>query len=165
MQKSSNTVALVESFLGEFKPDDESTPESVTPDKTIIKVTVENKEELLDNLQPLKETLINDSRICLKLENVVSKEINISKSDITDVCEPENKSDNDVKETVEEYVTPVLEQLPPSPPSPPPPQQLLPPPPPPPPPQQQLQQQQPPPPPPPAKRKVCFIQLFTNSKL
>lgn len=141
MQKSSNTVALVESFLGEFKPDDESTPESVTPEKTIIKVTVENKEELVDNLQPLKEPAINDSRVCLNLENIVSKEINISKSDITDACEPENKSENVAKETVEEYIAPVKEQLPLSPPPP------------------------PPPPPPPAKRKVCFIQMTANSKL
>lgn len=143
LQKSSNTVALVESFLGEFKPDDEGTRDSVTLDKSIIKVTVENKEELVGNLQPLKETSINDSRVYLKLESVDSKEIIARKLDITDVYEPEKQSDNGVKETVKEYVAPVLEQLPSSPPPP------------------SLAA----PPPPPAKRRVCFLQISTNSIL
>lgn len=133
MQKSSNTVALVESFLGEFKPDYEGIPEPVASDNSNIKVTVENNEERVDNLDPSEEPSINDSQDSVKLESEVFEKIIDNKPDITHVLEPVNKPDNanDAKETIEEYIAPVIEQLPPTPP--------------------------PPPPPPPVKRKVCFI--------
>lgn len=117
LQKSSNTVALVESFLGEFKPDDEGTPEPVTPDKPIVEgvqVLVENK-ELCD--EPLKsKEIISDSQVSVKLEHDISIEVKVSEPEISDICVPEIKSDDTTKEKVVECVAPIIEQPPPPPP-------------------------------------------------
>lgn len=128
MQKSSNTVALVESFLGEFKPDDEGTAELVTQDKSNVKIMDEIKNEAVVDPQPTQETLTNKT-ILIKHENKVSNEVT-DQPDITDVHSPVNKSNDTAKETIEESVMHIVEQPPSSPPPP------------------------PPPPPPPVKRKV-----------
>lgn len=131
LQKSSNTVALVESFLGEFKPDDESVTEPVTQDKSNVKPMVNVKNEAVDDPQPTQEILINNinNSMSIKNENKVSSEVT-DQPDITDVCPPVHKLDESAKICIEECIRPVVEQ-PPSSPSPP-----------------------PPPPPPPVKRKV-----------
>jgi len=128
LQKSSNTVALVESFLGEFKPDDESATEPVPQEKSNVKITVDIKNEAVDDLQPTQETLINNinNSISIKNENKVSNEVT-DQPVTTDVCLPVQK----LNESIEECIRPVIEQPPSSPPP-------------------------PPPPPPPVKRKVRF---------
>lgn len=127
LQKSSNTVALVESFLGEFKPDDESAAEHTRQDKPDVKILTDIKREAVDNLQSTQETLINyiSDSISKKHENKVSNQ-----PDTTDVCLPVDKSNETTKKSIEEIIMPVKEQPPSSPPPP------------------------PPPPPPPVKRKV-----------
>lgn len=121
LQKSSNTVALVESFLGEFKHDDEGTSEPVTPEKISVKevLLVENiKEPIINNPQISKETLIDDPQISLKCEDKVLYDVKINQTD-TDVCEPINETHNIKKETEECVATPIVEQpLPPPPPPP-----------------------------------------------
>lgn len=120
LQKSSNTVALVESFLGEFKPDDEGTPEPKTPDKSAVKLLVENQAELCDEPQKSEETMISDSQIPIKLEHDVSVNVEVSEPEISDICVPEIKSDDTTKENIVECVAPIIEQPPPPPPTPPP---------------------------------------------
>lgn len=120
LKKSSNTVALVESFLGEIKPDDEGTPEPTLPDKTNLKIMVkENENKPIDDSQPPNETLIINSPFSLKLENEVSNEIKANHQDTTDVCVPVVKSENVAKETIEESIVPIVKRAP-SPPPPPP---------------------------------------------
>ncbi|XP_060841669.1 histone-lysine N-methyltransferase set-26 isoform X1 [Rhopalosiphum padi] len=119
LQKSSNTVALVESFLGEFKPDDEGATELVTQDKSHVKIEVDIKNEAVDDPQPTQETLVNKT-ISIKHENKVSNEVT-DQPDNSDVHSPDNKPNDTSKETIEECVMPVIEQPPSSPPPPPPP--------------------------------------------
>lgn len=147
MQKSSNTVALVESFLGEFKPDDEGTTESETANKSNVKVEI--KEEPVNNPQPPKESSINDSQISMKLKDEVLNEV-IQTNKTTD-CLSVNKSNSPSKETLAECVAPIVDQPPP-----PIPPHLIPPPPPPPIPPVSPPMSSPPPlpPTPPVKRKV-----------
>lgn len=118
LQKSSNTVALVESFLGEFKPDYESAAEPATQDKPEVKILTDIKKEAVDNLQSTQETLINNisDSISKKHENKVS-----NRPDTTDVCLPVDKLNETTKESIEEIIMPVKEQPPSSPPPPPPP--------------------------------------------
>jgi len=134
MQKSSNTVALVESFLGEFKPDEENATEPATQDKSNAKIMIDIKNEAIDNPQSTQETLINNinSSISKTQENKVSNQ-----PDTTDVCLPVNKLNETTKESIEEIVMPVKEQPPSSPPP-------------------------PPPPPPPVKRKVRLSWNYNN---
>lgn len=124
LQKSSNTVALVESFLGEFKHDDECPSEPVTPDKSNITNANENKEEpLIDKSVSCKEehVLVNDSQNSLKLENEISNEIKGNEVDTDNIPMPVDKPNVATKEITEEVVAPVIEQtpLPPTPPTPP----------------------------------------------
>jgi len=114
LQKSSNAIALVESFLGEFKPEGEGTAEPVMAEKSNENIIVKNKEEPVHDSQLSNETSVNDSQISIKLEN----KIKAVEPDTTDVCAPVNKSANDTKETVEKHVAPVpvVEPPPPSPP-------------------------------------------------
>lgn len=119
LQKSSNTVALVESFLGEFKHDDECL-ESVTPDKSNITNTNEHKEEPpIDKPLACKEehVLVNESQNSLKLEN----EMKENEVDTDSIPIPVDKPNITTKEITEELVVPVVEQtpLPPTPPPPP----------------------------------------------
>jgi len=108
-------VALVESFLGEFKPDDESTSEPPTPDKINIKKTVDIKEELATDVpQPSIEEniLVSDSQISVELETKVStemKEKEVKEVVTADIPVPTVKSDVATEETVES-VAPVVEQ-------------------------------------------------------
>jgi len=109
---------LVESFLGEFKPDDESATEPVTHEKSKVKITVDIKNEAVDDPQPTQETLINNitNSISIINENKVSNEVT-DQPVTTDVCPPVHK----LNESIEECIRPVVEQPPSSPPPPPPP--------------------------------------------
>lgn len=110
MQKSSNTVALVESFLGEIKPDDESNPEPIISDKTNVKIIVdENKDKPIDDSQLPKETLIDNSQMPLKLEEEVSNKIETYKPDTADGF-VSVKSESAVKETIDESIVPNVKQ-------------------------------------------------------
>jgi hypothetical protein len=135
LQKSSNTVALVESFLGEFKPDDEGTTESESANKSGVKIEI--KEEPVNDPQPPKESFINNSQNHLK-EEVPNEVI---QTDKTTDCIPVNKSNSPSKEAIEENVVPIVDQPPPLHPH------LIPPPPP-------MSSPPPLPPTPPVKRKV-----------
>jgi hypothetical protein len=115
--------------LGEFKPDDEGATELVTQDKSHVKIEVDIKNEAVDDPQPTQETLVNKT-ISITHENKVSNEVT-DQPDTSDVHSPNNKPNNTSKETIEEYVMPIIEQPPSSPPP-------------------------PPPPPPPVKRKVSL---------
>lgn len=120
MQKSSNTVALVESFLGEIKPDDESTPEPVLPNKTNVKIIIEeNKDKPIDDSQLPKEALIDNVQISLKFEDKVSNKIETCQPNTADVFVSEVKSEITTKETIEASIVPIVEKAP-SPPPPPP---------------------------------------------
>lgn len=175
LQKSSNAVALVESFLGEFKSDEgviseptmadsipisvisdripepmmtdcnselikpnctqeseilNSIPEPVKPDhvsepvlsdriseSVVPEKSVVIKDEPIDDSKPVKENLVNDSQISLKLEEI-SNITNANHSDTTDVCAAVFKSDDATKETIQECVVPLIEKPPPPPPLP-----------------------------------------------
>lgn len=109
LQKT-NTVALVESFLGEFKPDDENTPEKLN--ETMIAESLEKPVQS----QPFKEPLNNDFQSPIKQENEASYEVKHNLPPTTNVSEPIcNKPDIAVKETVEECIAPVEEKPPPPP--------------------------------------------------
>lgn len=112
LQKT-NTVALVESFLGEFKPDNENNQEPVTPDKSNATI-VENTKEPVKS-QPSKEVLINESTKPIKQENEISNEMKLIQSISSDVC-LENESVKITKPFVEESIAPPVEQKPPPPP-------------------------------------------------
>lgn len=124
LQKSSNTVALVESFLGEFKHDDECPSEPVTPDKSNITKANEHKEEPpIDKPLSCKEEhiLVNESQNALELKNEVSNEMKGNEVDTDNIPIPVDKPNIATKEITEELVAPVVEQtpLPPTPPPPP----------------------------------------------
>lgn len=120
LQKSSNTVALVESFLGEFKPDEEGISDPVPSEKPKENLMIENMEESLDNvLQSSKEeNTVIDSSITLKLNDDEIKPVEL---DTADIPIPEDKSDNSAKETIEDPIIAAVEKLSPTPPPPTPP--------------------------------------------
>jgi len=145
LQKSSNTVALVESFLGEFKPDDEGTTELTTQDKSNLKDIDANKEEsVVDQCskKPFKEeeTLINNSQVFIKLEHISNELLASEPNSVAVISTLLDKDNSDIGlkpiETLEESVLPVAEEPP-----------------------------LPPTPPPPVKRKVQFLELFFIIKL
>lgn len=104
--------------MGEFKPEDESTPEPITAEKSNKKILVENKEKSVDSLSH-NETLNNNTQNSIKIENELSNET--SKPDTTDVCRPVNKPDDAIKENDKKHITPmtiVESHTPPLPPQP-----------------------------------------------
>lgn len=117
----------MESFLGEIKPDDDSTLEPVLPNKTKVKIIVEEtKDKVIDDSQLPKEALIDSVQTSLKLEDKVSNKIETCQPDTADVFVSEVKSENTTKETIEASTVPIVKKTPS-------------------------------PPPPPVKRKVNFI--------
>lgn len=116
MQKSSNAVALVESFLGEFKPDEEESPSEPLDNKSNIKMVVEN--QVGDSQTSKEEVLSNFSKISKTLENEVSNKMKANQLNTSDVNISVNKYDDALKETVEKCVIHEKQLLPPSPPPP-----------------------------------------------
>lgn len=110
MQKSSNTVALVESFLGEFKPDEEETPSESPNDKSNIKTTAENRFEKSQTSK--KRTLKYISKMSKTLENKVSSKIKANQLNYVDNI-TENKYNDAPKEIIEKRVVHKNQSLPP----------------------------------------------------
>ncbi|XP_050436390.1 uncharacterized protein LOC126843108 isoform X2 [Adelges cooleyi] len=157
LQKS-NTVALVESFLGEFKPDDEGgSSEPPTPEKQLdIKPTISEddtfvveskvvipKDEPIDDL----ETSPVRSENILPLHDfktdqsspITTKTNNATTTTITDIVVSGNKESFEATHDIKNIVLPSATEIPPLPP--PPVVEKTPP---------------PPPPPPPVKRKLSL---------
>lgn len=111
-------MALVESFLGEFKPDDEGTSEPATPDKINVNKTVENKELITGatdttdvTLLIKKDVLVNDAQN-LKHETGVSIKVEkeeIEEIDTADIPVPADNPDTATDKTIES-VAPIVEQ-------------------------------------------------------
>lgn len=117
LQKSSNTVALVESFLGEFKPDDDGSTESETANKSDVKMIDETKEDPVDDSLPPKELFTNDSQISSRLEDKVPNELKVTQTDTIDDCSPVNICNSPTKDAIKEFIAPILDPPPPPPPT------------------------------------------------
>lgn len=107
----------MESFLGEIKPDDESTPEPVLPNKTNVKTIVkETKDKVIDDSQLPKEALTDNVQISLKLEDNVSSKIETCQPDTAEMFVSEVKSENTTKEKIESSIVPIVKKTPSPPP-------------------------------------------------
>lgn len=110
MQKSSNTVALVESFLGEFKPDDEESPSESLDDKSNVKTIAKNH---FDNSQTSKKgSLKYISKMSKTLEDKISNKIKANQLNYADNI-TKKKYNNAPKEMIEKRVVHKNQSLPP----------------------------------------------------